>query len=242
MWASTAGYDDVTLKHLSSLLRLSLKDIGEEIVLKSISLTAVGGEAISGDFRLEKDAEGFFTGSMTPVDGSSDLTLSFGEDGLALKAEPTIVYVAIPAGDYSDGFKLTLRDTEGKAMMLSFFGSEPKSIAPSKVLEFPEVQYTQDADDVLHIWDADDFVQLSSTTATNVYIHNDIDMNGVTWGGCANGFSGTIDGLNHTISNISSKALLLNCILLANVMMFVGLMVIRKVQFTFRKLLDIVAA
>jgi len=206
MWASTSKYEDVTLKHLSSLLRLSLKDSGEETVLKSLSLTAVGGEAISGDFRLEKDAKGFFTGAMTPTEGSSDLKLSFGEEGLALKATPTLVYVAIPAGDYSNGFKLTLRDNNGKAMMLSFFGAQAKSIAPSKVLEFPEVQYTPDSDDTLHIWDASDFIKLSSTEATKVYIHNDIDLSGNTWGGCANGFNGTIDGMNHTISNISSKA------------------------------------
>jgi len=205
MWASTSKYEDVTLKHLSSLLRLSLKDSGEETVLKSLSLTAVGGEAISGDFRIEKDAKGFFTGAITPTEGSSDLKLSFGEEGLALKATPTLVYVAIPAGNYSSGFKLTLRDNNGKAMMLSFFGAQAKSIAQSKVLEFPEVQYTPDSDDTLHIWDASDFIKLSSTAATKVYIHNDIDLEGVSWGGCTTGFNGTIDGMNHTVSNISSR-------------------------------------
>lgn len=206
MWASTSSYEDATLKHLSSLLRLSLKDTNEETVLKSVSLTACGGETISGDFRLEKDEKGFFTGTMTPIEGSSDLKLSFGEEGLALKANATPVYVAIPAGDYSAGFKLTLCDTTGKAMMLSFFGAQPKSIAQSKVLEFPEVQFKADSGDTLHIWDANDFILLSSTKATKVYIHNDIDLEGVSWGGCTVGFNGTIDGMNHTVSNISKQA------------------------------------
>lgn len=205
MWASGSSYEDMKLRHLSSLVRLSLKD-AEGTVLKGVSLCSMGGEQLSGEFCLLKDAEGRFTGETEPAGGSSDLTMTFGEDGLTLSSEPALIYIAIPSGEYSGGFKATLWSADGKAMMLSFFGGGTRVIAPAKVLEFPELEFEPDGNDVLHVRDASDFLLLSSTGAKTVYIHNDIDMTGVSWKGCGSGFDGVIDGMGHSVKGIATKA------------------------------------
>ncbi len=193
------------LRHLSSLVRLSLMD-AEGAVLGGVSLCAMGGEQISGEFRLGTDSEGRFTGEIEPAGGSSDVTMTFGNGGLKLSSEPALIYIALPAGNYSDSFKATLWSTDGKAMMLSFFGGKVRVIAPAKVLEFPTVEFVPDGDEVLHVRNAADFALLSSTKAKTVYIHNDIDMTGVSWKGCGSGFDGTIDGMGHTVKGITTKA------------------------------------
>lgn len=204
MWASSSVYADMSLRHLSSLVRLSLKD-AEGAVLSGVTLCAMGGEQISGEFRLGTDAEGRFTGEIEPAGGSTNVTMTFGDGGLQLSSEPTFIYIAIPAGDYSNGFKATLWSTDGKAMMLSFFGGGKRTIAPAKVLEFPNVEFVPDGADVLHVRNAADFARLSSTEAKTVYIHNDIDMTGVSWKGCGSGFDGVIDGMGHVVKGITTK-------------------------------------
>lgn len=197
MWASTAAYEDVTLKHLSSLLRFR---ISGDATLAKISIVALGREPISGTFAMQVDGDGAFTGVIEPVEASNKLALSFGE-GLELGADATEIYVAVPYGKYSEGFSATVTAVDGSTMMLSFFTKEAREIAPSKVLEFPEVTFTPDADDVLHIYDEEDFKLLSTTTASKVYIHEDIDMTGVSWTGKVN-FNGVIDGLYHSVKGL----------------------------------------
>ena len=206
MWASSSVYADMSLRHLSSLVRLSLKEATGGTVLGSISLCSMGGEPVCGEFRLKTDGEGLFTGELEAVETSADLKLNFGEGGLALSASPRYIYIAIPAGKYSDGFKATLRSTDGRSMMLSFFSGQSRVIAPAKVLEFPVVEFVPDGDEVLHVWEVADFLKLSSTGAKKVFIHNDIDMSGVSWKGCGTGFDGVIDGMGHCVKGIAAKS------------------------------------
>lgn len=199
MWASTDSYEDVTLKHLSSILRFR---INGDATLSRISIVSLGREPISGTFSMQVNEVGAFTGILEPVEGSNKLTLDFGSEGLQLESLPTDIYIPIPSGRYSRGFSATVTSTKGETMMLSFFTKEAREILPSKVLEFPEVEFTPDADDVLHVYDENDLTALSSTAASKVYIHNDLDMSGVSWAGKVN-FNGVIDGLSHTIKGLN---------------------------------------
>lgn len=202
MWASTAGYEDVTLRHLSSLLRFRIRG---EATLARISIVALGREPLSGTFAMQVDEDGAYTGVIEPVETCNKLALSFG-DGLTLTSAPTDIYVAVPAAFYSEGFSATLTAVDGATMMLTFFTKEAREIAPSKVLEFPELAFVPDSEDVLHIYDAEDFKMLSTTSATKVYIHEDIDMTGISWTGKVS-FNGVIDGLYHSVKGLGVSML-----------------------------------
>lgn len=207
MCASTLSYEEATLRHLSSLVRIDVKSDAGNVALERIVLSAGGEEPLSGQFRVLKNADGLFTGEIQ-AEGENlhEVSMEFPDGGLALTSDAIPVYIAIPSGYYKDGFKVTLKTAYRETMMLSFFGGNPREIAPSKVLELPEVNFTADSEDILHIWDAEDFATLSSTTASTVFIHNDIDMSASAWKGCTNGFNGSIDGMGHTVSGIAAKA------------------------------------
>lgn len=136
MWGTSDTYSDIRLQHLSSLVRISITS-QEPRILKSITLTALGDEAISGTFRIGTDADGAFDGSLRPENGTSSVRYSFGSEGLALGAGQTAVaYIAVPCGNYSAGFKAVVQSSSYEYRVLKFF-SAGRSIAPGKVLEFP---------------------------------------------------------------------------------------------------------
>lgn len=148
MWGASESYTDVTLKHLSSLVRISIKT-EKERVLKGITLTALGGESISGSFRAGVDEKGAFNGSLIPENGTADVFYSFGEEGLHLGAGETVVaYISIPVGSYSQGFKAVVKSAAYEYRQLNFFGAG-RSITPGKVLEFPDKTF----EDCFAVWE-----------------------------------------------------------------------------------------
>lgn len=196
MYGSSLTYGDARLNHLSSLVRIGLT-AAEDVNLSEISLTALGGAALSGTFTLGKNEDGTLDGSLVPAQTRSTVSYLF-EPPLALSAEAKFAYIAIPHGSYPDGFKATVKTSDGKVMVLSFF-SEGREVAPSKVLEFPEKEFEAGADDVLYIDSPEDLLALGASD--NAVLVSDIDMGGTSWTDLAS-FTGTLDGLGHTISGL----------------------------------------
>ena len=148
MWGSSTTYSSVTLQHMFSLVRISVKTASPR-VLRSITLTALGGEPISGSFRAGKDANGAFNGSLTVEDGTPELVYSFGDEGLSLGAgETAVAYISIPLGSYAQGFKAVVSTAGQEYRQLRFF-SAGRTVVPGKVLEFPE----KDFEDCTVIWE-----------------------------------------------------------------------------------------
>lgn len=148
MWGTSATYSNVSLRHFFSLVRISIKTETAR-VLKSITLTALGGEPISGSFRAGTDANGAFDGSLRVEDGQPSVVFSFGDEGLSLAAGQTAVaYISIPIGTYSAGFKAVAQSAAREYRQLRFF-SEGRNVVPGKVLEFPD----KDFDECSVVWE-----------------------------------------------------------------------------------------
>ena len=198
MWGSSLEYEGVTLHHFSSLVRMSVSSpAGKK--LKSVSLTAPGGEPLSGSFSLGTDESGCLDGSLSPLEAISSVRYTFGTGGFALGTEARVFYIAVPEGNYSRGFRAVLADTDGGYMILSFF-AEGREIAPGKVLEFPAKEFAAGTEDVIYISTAAEFKTLAA--ASNAVLVDDIDMTGESWTVITN-FSGTLDGMGHTLKGLT---------------------------------------
>ena len=125
--------DELQLNHLTGVLRLAIKG---EATLASIAITAEG--KIAGNFDVNCQ-----TGALTAhEDASNTVTVTFGE-GLALSAEATPIYVAVPAGEHGL-FNIVITSTEGEVMTAKFESSS-KPIAVGIVREFKEILFADNS-------------------------------------------------------------------------------------------------
>lgn len=93
---------------VTSLLKLQVTGAGQ--TLKQISVTALGGEPVSGDFTID-----FSTLSLTPAAGNTASTVTV-LSGAALGTEPQTLYVPIPAGQYTQGLQVDFEAEGGSTM------------------------------------------------------------------------------------------------------------------------------
>ena len=184
------------LNHLTGILRFAVKG---EATLASLSVVATNG-ALAGTY----DAN-CATGALTAQEGSTSTTISmsFG-DGLALTAEATPIYIAVPAGEYGE-ISATLTTTTGEQMVVKF-NTDGKPIAVGKVREFSEFAFApmEIESDIFEISDVADMqifaAKADSATWKEVKLVAPIDMTGVEWApvnyhGVFNGNKQTIKGL-----------------------------------------------
>ncbi len=111
MGAVTSDGENFTFTNLATVLSLPLQG---DAVVRSISIEAVGGEGLAGDATVD------FSGA-TPVlaaagDASPVVTLDCGESGVQLSADAATVFnfILIP-GEYTQGFKVTVNETNGNS-------------------------------------------------------------------------------------------------------------------------------
>ena len=120
----------IQINHLAGVLRLAVK--GDK-TLTSMTVVAETG-AIAGNFDVNCES-----GALTAhEDASNTITMSFGE-GLALGAEATPIYVAVPAGEHGV-YTITLftDEAENNAMVVRF-NSDNHPVKAGVVKEFGEV-------------------------------------------------------------------------------------------------------
>ena len=126
----------VEIHHLTGILRLAVK--GDK-TLTSMTVVAETG-AIAGNFDVNCES-----GALTAhEDASNTITMSFGE-GLALGAEATPIYVAVPAGEHGI-YTITLftNEAENNAMVVRF-NSDNHPVKAGVVKEFGEVTFVPNA-------------------------------------------------------------------------------------------------
>ena len=139
MYASmTSVNDEVAFSHLASLLKLSFTG---ENKISSVTLTAADeSKSLSGKFTIGRN-NNLLDGTLAPVSAGAALTYSFG-DGLQLSGNPSVFYIAIPAGTYEGGITLVVNDNEGGHMTVKVLESEEHAVlAAGKVCEFDNVVY-----------------------------------------------------------------------------------------------------
>lgn len=204
--AVAVGYSEGTnlaLKNLYSFVKVTIAKAGNE-TLKSVVLKAVGGEAISGIFAVD-----YQNAAISAVAGQSVIRIMdvpYGADGKA------VVYIAVPAGKYSQGFELTVIDAENKAMTKS--ASKITSVPAGYLLNMPEFTYAGVARNEIVITNAAEFVDFA-TVYNNGFdgvalLGNDIDMTGVELPYFSLLEEAVFDGQGYAIKNMAATHALIN--------------------------------
>ena len=174
----------VQLNHLTGVLRLAIAGNGEKVT--SIVVKAHKGK-IAGAYTVDCT-----TGVLTPsAEAVSSLTVTFAEP-LVLGAEPTPVYIAVPAGNYGT-FAITI-NTEAHEKMTVKFNSDVKPINAGSVREFSAFIYEANANDAEDTFIIDskealiEFARIAGTfyPRTKAVVTADIDMTGYDWTPIAN--------------------------------------------------------
>ena len=190
----------IEMQHLTGVLRFAIK--GEGVTLTSMSVSSESGK-IAGNFDVNC-ADGTLTAH---DDATNVVSVTFG-DGLALGAEATPIYVAVPAGAYGT-FAITLRTANDK--MTVKFDSEVKPINVGSVREFAPFTYAPNQNDSEEfiIETKEDLIKFASIAAT-FYPHKtaklvaNIDMTGVEWSPIVGFGSYTFDGGNFEIKGLTA--------------------------------------
>ena len=197
MYAQVASAGDAAvLNHLAGVLCIAPK--GEGVVLASMSVTAVNGK-IAGNYDVD-----CATGALTAHDDAvSTLTVTFG-DGLALGAEATPIYVAVPAGEYSV-VETILTTTTGEIMSVLFKASGDKAVKAGVVREFTEFAFESNIDDSAEfvIDSKETLIRFAMSPSKSAVVTAAIDMTGYDWTPIE-GFAHAFDGGNFEIKGLNA--------------------------------------
>ena len=117
MAAVTSDGQNFLFENLATVLSLPLQG---DAVVRSIRIEDVGGEGLAGDAIVD------FSGA-TPflmAGNSATVTLDCGESGVQLSADAATVFnfILIP-GEYTQGFKVTVNETNGNSTVKTTVGS-----------------------------------------------------------------------------------------------------------------------
>ncbi|MBR2031422.1 MAG: hypothetical protein IKA04_04325 [Alistipes sp.] len=203
--------DATTLNHLTGVLRIALYGTG--VTLNAMTLSAESGK-LSGNFDVNCT-----TGDLTAhADASNTLSVSFGT-GLTIattEAEATPIYVAVPEGDYG---KITITFYSSKGAMTKSFDTTEKPITAGSVREFAALEYVEGTTDTFIIYDEAllrtfansindtnaENVAAFNTTYPNARVVADITLSDTEAWTSINGYTGSFDGGNHTISGLKAS-------------------------------------
>lgn len=159
-----------TLKHVCGYMKVSLTG---SATVKKVTLRTIGHEPISGyyhytigetttinDYSNIGVADGFYT---SPV-----ITINCGE-GVALSGEATDFYFAIPEGNYSKGFALTILDSNNKQQTVAAYKSS-KTITAGVLTKMQPL--TVDCTNDAGIYDYNSFISFVRTLEKDCWIDN----------------------------------------------------------------------
>ena len=194
-YVANAG-EAVQMYHLAGALRF---DATGEAVLSSLVVEAERGN-LAGTYAIDCS-----TGALTVKEGttSNKVTLTFGE-GLALGAEATPIYVAVPAGEYGL-VTVTLTATSGEKMVAKFDASA-KAVSAGIVREFAPFAFTANVSEgeVIEIDSKDALIAFAANPTKSAKVTAAIDMSGVAWTPIENYGAFTFDGGNFEIKGLTA--------------------------------------
>lgn len=105
-----SGETDFTLTNLCGVVRISM-DFGK-YEITDITLTSLGAP-VSGKFGLN-----LATGELTAIDAGQNIGLSIPDGGFAAGSEAVELNFCVPAGEYAEGFNLTITEKYGRKMVI----------------------------------------------------------------------------------------------------------------------------
>lgn len=194
-----------TMKNLYSFVKVVINKSGEE-TLRSVTVEALGGEVISGEFAVD-----YPNAKVTAVEGKNFVRV-FNKEGIPYVEGKAEVVVAIPAGTYARGFSLTIVDATGKSMTKTAF-SATGLVAPAGVLlNMPELTFAG-TENVVTVTTAAELADAMSKVAwenpMHIVLGADIDMAGVEFAS-VEAFYGVFDGKDYSIKNWNASRGLIN--------------------------------
>lgn len=200
-YAGEGSTEAIQMQHLAGVLRIAPK--GEGVTLQQMTITSESG-CIAGNFDVNCSK-----GTIVPhTNASNTITMSFGE-GLALGAEATPIYVAVPKGSYGT-LAITLATATDK--MVVKFNSNLKPITAGTVREFTEFEYQANSSATEEVFEIDskealiEFARIASTfyPRTKAVVTAPIDMSGYEWTPIENFGSFIFDGGENEIKGLSA--------------------------------------
>lgn len=137
-----AGYsttESVMMKQVCGILGIRLKMGMEDILIRYIEVTALGGEPVCGDFTVD-----YQNGTLSSE--AKDANVIRMEVQKALSAESASAFnVILPAGVYSQGFSVKVVDENGQSMIRSIKGS--RELEAGKLMLMPELTFVPNSED-----------------------------------------------------------------------------------------------
>ena len=202
--AVLVGYTEGTaasLHNLYSFVKIVVKKGGDE-TLRSVVLTALGGEAISGTFAVDYQAA-----TISPLAGKDVIRVS-SADGIPYVGDKAEVVIAVPAGTYAKGFGVKIVDASGKAMVKSAFTATGIDVPAGVLLNMPELTYAGVEQTTISVTNAAELqaalaqfqLEVIPETLPHIVLDADIDLAGVELVSAAD-FYGVFDGQGYSIKN-----------------------------------------
>lgn len=137
-----AGYsttESVMMKQVCGILGIRLKMGMEDILIRYVEVTSLGGEPVCGDFSVD------FQNSKLSSE-AKDANVIRMEVQKPLSAESANTFnVILPAGVYSAGFQVKVVDENGRAMVRSIKGN--RELEAGKLMLMPELEFVPNSED-----------------------------------------------------------------------------------------------
>ena len=200
----SADAANLTLKNLYGYLKFTVTAAAN---VDAVTVIANGGEAISGVYAIDyKEA------TIAPLAGKDIIRVTevVAKDGVAT------VVVAVPAGQYSEGFSVKVKDNANGVMTKSLKGAGAV-VEAGVVYAMPEVAYaaTETEAEITTVADLQAFIAAANAGDYTAYVSADgevklgadLDLTGVTLDPI-NTFGGVFNGQGYALKNwTSSKGL-----------------------------------
>ena len=176
--AVMAGYatdNNVAMKHLLSVIKLTIAKGSEtKSAFNAISITALDGSAISGIFSVDYQGA-----QIAPVAGKDIVTIT----NVPIVDGKAVVYVAVPAGDYTKGLGVKVVGSDFSVMSRTAYASTGIVLGSGYLVNMPELTFAGKATEDIVITTAAELVQFATAYNSGfdgvALLGNDIDMTGV---------------------------------------------------------------
>ena len=198
--------EEIMLKNLYGYLKFTVADAAN---VDRVTVVAKGGEAISGTFAID-----YKNAAIAPLAGKDIIRVT---DVVAANGVATVV-VAVPAGEYAQGFSVKVYDKSNGVMTKSLKGAGA-TVEAGVIYTMPQLAFAATATEKL-IMTAEDFVDFVTLANGSlgfdkwlnadgeVKLGADIDLQGVTLPSIASFTAATFNGQGFAIKNWHSATAL----------------------------------
>lgn len=154
--------------HLCAVLKLTVNAGEEHNSIKYVDFYAKGGEQISGDFTLDYETPSLTGASTADADKKVRYNVS-----KTLGEEPFVMYIVVPAQDYTEGYTVKVLDGEGHYMEQS--KKSAQTLDAGKVYELPPFNFVPTGTELgVEIASAEELVDFATVYNAGEYANQDL--------------------------------------------------------------------